>query len=289
MSQFDFEIFPYVDNGIDLSNKLNAWRDALESLHVGTSRPEYAQKGTMWLNDANPDKAIVYLFDGNVDIEMGVYDLVNGKPINEAATFIGESAPIDANEKSFWFESDSGHVYIKYTNPDLTEIWVESMSSSTPGTDGVDGPQGPVGPPGPAGQIGLTGVPGPQGPVGVIGTQGPLGANGPTGAAGPQGPQGIQGPTGPSGPDIKAWGYINGSGGVMSGSNVASASHSGGQTIVNFATPMATVSYAVTLGTDYPPGDPYSRPAHVESRSPSSVVLRNYGSPGIGVSFAIFE
>jgi hypothetical protein len=52
---------------------------------------------------------------------------------------------------------------------------------------------------------------------------------------------------------------------------------------------MATASYAVTLGTDYPPGDPYSRPTHVESRSPGTVVFRNYGSAGIGVSFAIFE
>jgi hypothetical protein len=75
----------------------------------------------------------------------------------------------------------------------------------------------------------------------------------------------------------------------MSGSNVASASHSGGVTTVNFASPMATASYAVTLGTDYPPGDPYSRPTHVESRSPGTVVFRNYGSAGIGVSFAIFE
>ena len=199
MSQFDFEIFPYVDNGIDLSNKLNNWRDALESLHTGTSRPAYAQKGTMWMNDLDPEKAIVYLFDGNVDIEMGIYNLVTGQPANAAATFAEVSPPLEAKEKSFWFETDSGRVYIKYKNPDDTEIWVESSSSSVPGPVGPEGQVGPAGPEGPQGQTGLTGAAGPTGPKGDTGAAGPQGPQGIQGVQGPIGPTGATGPQGPQG------------------------------------------------------------------------------------------
>jgi hypothetical protein len=145
MSQFDFEIFPYVDNGVDLSNKLNNWRDALESMHIGTSRPPYAQKGTMWMDDTDPLEAVVYLYDGNVDIEMGIYNLVTGEPANNALTYAGVEPPEDAKERSTWFETDSGRQYILYKNPDGTQIWVESSGSSIPGPKGEQGIQGPQG------------------------------------------------------------------------------------------------------------------------------------------------
>jgi hypothetical protein len=81
---------------------------------------------------------------------------------------------LEAKEKSFWFETDSGRVYIKYKNPDDTEIWVESSSSSVPGPVGPEGPVGPQGPEGPQGPIGLTGPAGPTGPKGDTGATGPM-------------------------------------------------------------------------------------------------------------------
>jgi hypothetical protein len=260
MSQFDFEIFPYVDNGIDLSNKLNNWRDALESLHTGTSRPAYAQKGTMWMNDLDPEKAIVYLFDGNVDIEMGVYNLVTGQPSDKSATFVEVSPPLEAKEKSFWFETDSGRVYIKYKNPDGTEIWVESSSSSVPGPVGPQGEVGPTGPQGPQGQTGLTGAAGPAGPAGATGPAGPQGVQGPTGPGGPQGPQGPEGPMGPQGPagpssstTARAWFVANNDfanndpAGLLKQSGLSSWAKTGtGTMVVTFATPFPDNLYGMT-------------------------------------------
>jgi hypothetical protein len=258
MSQFDFEIFPYVDNGIDLSNKLNNWRDALESLHTGTSRPAYAQKGTMWMNDLDPERAIVYLFDGNVDIEMGIYNLVTGQPADTSATFAEVSPPLDAKEKSFWFETDSGRVYIKYKNPDGTELWVESSSSSVPGPVGPEGPVGPQGPAGPQGQTGLTGPAGPTGPAGATGPGGPQGVQGPTGPQGPQGPAGATGPQGPQGPPGVSGGIAahitfagNGTTGaaatIYNSLNIASiVKQSSGTWDITFINPMPNVHYVMS-------------------------------------------
>lgn len=286
MSQFDFEILPYVDNGIDLSNKLNNWRDALESLHTGTARPTYAQKGTMWMDDTDPARAIVYLFDGNVDIEMGVYDLETGQPADSSATFVEVSPPAEAKEKSFWFESDSGRVYIKYKNPDDTYLWVESSSSSVPGAPGPDGavgPQGPIGPQGPVGQTGPAGITGPQGPQGPAGNQGIQGPQGPQGPGGAQGPQG---PAGPAGAGVKAWGYIV-SGVLQRGYNIGSIA-AGNPITVYFQTGMATASYAVTLSSNLP-NDQFSRPWHVYARAGNYVQLYIGQDTAAGVSFVIYE
>lgn len=128
MSQFDFEIFPFVDNGIDLSNKLNQWRQALESLHVGTTRPPYAQKGTMWMDDSEPTNTKLFVFDGSQDILVGAFDINTGESVNTGGTFIEENPP-SAPVKAIWFESDSGKTFIRYKNPDGTTAWVESGGS----------------------------------------------------------------------------------------------------------------------------------------------------------------
>jgi hypothetical protein len=53
MSQFDFgTIDPYVVDGVELADFLNQWRDALYSLHRGSTRPPYAVPGQLWINDS---------------------------------------------------------------------------------------------------------------------------------------------------------------------------------------------------------------------------------------------
>lgn len=74
MSQADFgTIDPVEESGTELAAHLNAWRDALHSLHRGSGRPSYAVGGLLWIKDStNPWK--LYLFDGSEDILMGIFD-----------------------------------------------------------------------------------------------------------------------------------------------------------------------------------------------------------------------
>lgn len=71
MSQFNFGTMdPAETSGTELAAVLNAWRDALHSLHKGTARPAYAVPGLLWLKDALEPWSL-FLYDGEGDILIG--------------------------------------------------------------------------------------------------------------------------------------------------------------------------------------------------------------------------
>ena len=99
------------------------------------------------------------------------------------STFIDDSPPLAAQSGEFWWENDTGILWLRYANFDSSQ-WVQVNGA---------GPQGPIGPEG----VGSQGIQGPQGEIGPQGPQGVQGVRGdvgPTGAAstipGPQGPPG---------------------------------------------------------------------------------------------------
>lgn len=72
MSQNDFGAIDE-DNtsGSDLGNNiLEPWRDALHSMHSGTSRPSYAVAGSLWLDNSDTPWLIKF-FDGSNDLVVG--------------------------------------------------------------------------------------------------------------------------------------------------------------------------------------------------------------------------
>jgi hypothetical protein len=57
--------------GTQLNNRLRDWRDALHSLHRGTSRPTYAVAGMLWLLEISLTEWRLQLYDGDTDILLG--------------------------------------------------------------------------------------------------------------------------------------------------------------------------------------------------------------------------
>ena len=81
MSQFDFgTINPDTKSGSALASDLNSWRDALHSMHRGSTRPTYAVHGMMWIDDsATPWLVKIYNGSGvGTDTVLGTYDGATG-------------------------------------------------------------------------------------------------------------------------------------------------------------------------------------------------------------------
>lgn len=81
MSQFDFgTINPDLKSGSGLASDLNSWRDALHSLHRGSTRPTYAVQGMRWIDDsATP--WLIKMYNGaslGTDTVIGSYDQTTG-------------------------------------------------------------------------------------------------------------------------------------------------------------------------------------------------------------------
>jgi hypothetical protein len=57
--------------GTQLNNRLRNWRDALHSLHQGTSRPSYAVAGMLWIRNISSTEWRLHLYDGDTDILIG--------------------------------------------------------------------------------------------------------------------------------------------------------------------------------------------------------------------------
>ena len=86
MSQFNLDdpINPATKSGTALASDLSSWRDALHSCHSGTSRPSYAEAGTIWINTAGTPW-VVYMYDGNNDITIGTVNATTDKFIPGAS------------------------------------------------------------------------------------------------------------------------------------------------------------------------------------------------------------
>ena len=69
MTQFNLDtpINPATKSGSTLAADLSGsskWRDALHSLHKGSSTPSYIQAGMLWVDDSNDPVWSLYLYDG---------------------------------------------------------------------------------------------------------------------------------------------------------------------------------------------------------------------------------
>lgn len=51
--QYDFGVIdPFTDDGVELANKLNQWRDAVYTMMRGPTRPAWVVPGQMWVDDS---------------------------------------------------------------------------------------------------------------------------------------------------------------------------------------------------------------------------------------------
>ena len=74
MAQYDFgTINANTKSGTGLASDLNDWRDALHSMHIGSSAPSYIAAGMMWIdNSAAP--WVLYVYDGTDNIPVALFD-----------------------------------------------------------------------------------------------------------------------------------------------------------------------------------------------------------------------
>jgi len=148
MSQTNLFINPSADNGIDLANKLNSWKEAIHSSHNGVDRPQYAEAGMFWVCEKSESLWEWYLFDGNQDVLICTFNPIDSslKLSGASSISIEETPPANPNPGDLWFESDSGNLYISYINPgDLTRSWVATGGSSgEPGTGAFSVPVGTI-------------------------------------------------------------------------------------------------------------------------------------------------
>jgi len=94
MTQYELPapINPLTTSGSTLADILSGaakWRDALESLHKGASRPVYAQGGMLWIDDSAATAWKLYVYDGAQDIFIGELDLTTGELVSEFAERFG--------------------------------------------------------------------------------------------------------------------------------------------------------------------------------------------------------
>lgn len=82
MSQANLVISPTTDTGTTLSNKLNAWRDALYTMQRGATRPAYAVAGFQWLDEVSASQWDWFLYDGTSDIKIATFN-----PTDHTITF----------------------------------------------------------------------------------------------------------------------------------------------------------------------------------------------------------
>lgn len=93
MSQYDFgTINPNTTSGTALATLLGNWRDALHSMHKGSTRPGYAVAGTCWVYDgATP--WLLMCYDGANDVIVGAINATT----HQFVPYVGGSALGDAS------------------------------------------------------------------------------------------------------------------------------------------------------------------------------------------------
>jgi outer membrane lipoprotein SlyB len=90
MAQANLQISATTDTGTTLSEKLNAWREAVYSMQRGATRPAYAIAGFQWLDEVSSTQWDWYFYDGTVDIKVAQIDPTTHTFILAADDFIIE-------------------------------------------------------------------------------------------------------------------------------------------------------------------------------------------------------
>jgi len=86
-------IDPASTSGSDLADILSGsakWRDALESMHKGSSRPTYAQTGMLWVDDSDLELWKLKCYDGSNDIEILQFSAVSGNVLTVSQIDLGK-------------------------------------------------------------------------------------------------------------------------------------------------------------------------------------------------------
>lgn len=89
MAQLPLGYYPidaYATSGEELSLILNAKQEADLSMQSGIGVPDYAVKGTVWMNTANVTH-IIGLYTGTQTLELYSFDSLNQKLIIDGGTF----------------------------------------------------------------------------------------------------------------------------------------------------------------------------------------------------------
>lgn len=103
MSQFDFgTINPDTKDGTTLASDLGSWRDALNTLHRGATRPAYAQAGMVWIREVSGTLWELSVFDGDADLEWArINPTENTITIGAGNAIKFEGVPLFDQEQTF--------------------------------------------------------------------------------------------------------------------------------------------------------------------------------------------
>lgn len=78
-------VVPTTHTGTDLSNFLNAWTPAINTMHRGSSRPIYAVRGTVWIDSSVTDVDTMTYFDGTRDVGLFSINTTTGDVIDNSS------------------------------------------------------------------------------------------------------------------------------------------------------------------------------------------------------------
>lgn len=89
MSQFDWGVMdPNSKSGPQLALDLNDFRDALNTLHRGASRPPYAQPGMQWMKEVSSERWDLVVYDGSVDLVLRSFNPTTSEVLKLPTTAI---------------------------------------------------------------------------------------------------------------------------------------------------------------------------------------------------------
>src|SRR3990172_8765988 len=112
MAQDDFGlILPATKSGTVLASDLNDWRDSVHTMHSGTSRPVYAQAGTLWLDTTAAPIWALKIYDGVGDTVLARIHITDDLPM--VAVPVKSSAPTGAVALELYFDSTADLLYVR--------------------------------------------------------------------------------------------------------------------------------------------------------------------------------
>ena len=135
MSQFDLgTIDPNTKDGASLASDLNNWRDALNSLHRGTTAPTYALAGTLWVDDSADPTWELKFYDGAGWTYLFTIDTANNKAHtefkNNTSATTTPTVTDDSNSSysvgSNWIDTTNNNTYVCVDNSAAAAIWVQT-------------------------------------------------------------------------------------------------------------------------------------------------------------------
>lgn len=137
MSQSDFgNLVSPLPGPEFIDGKLEPWRDAVHSMHSGSTRPSYAIPGLMWLDNSVTPWA-VKVFQGSDDVIMGYLDTTTLKFTSSTQSlnnFTATTNPTNTDDEgdgfsagSQWINQTSGFVFLCIVATAGNAVWVKLL------------------------------------------------------------------------------------------------------------------------------------------------------------------